>query len=401
MYVIYCRTFQWVMKLAVNFLDWSEPQLLQGANSLRELPALIKSLGLKKLLIVTDRELMRLGLPQPLFQGLEQAGVAFAVFDETCQNPTIENIERARKRYLDESCDALVAFGGGSPMDCAKGVGARLVRPTKSLAQLRGLLKIRRRLPPFFAVPTTAGTGSETTLAAVVTDPEAQEKYPMNDPALRPKYAVLDPLLTIGLPKHITAATGMDALTHAVEAFIGRSNTKNTEARALEAVRLIFANLETVYEDGKNLPAREAMLRASYFAGIAFTRAYVGYCHAVAHKLGGLYHVPHGLANAILLPHVLDYFGESAQARLALLAKAAGIAKQGQSQAELAAAFIEAIRGMNRRMGIPEGFECIREADIPEIIDAAFKEAHPLYPVPKIMTRADCAALLLRLRMDG
>ncbi|MCL2105731.1 MAG: iron-containing alcohol dehydrogenase [Oscillospiraceae bacterium] len=399
-YALYCRAYQLFLKFAVLFLNWSPPELLQGPGSVKELPKLIKSHGLKKILVVTDQNLRKLGLLDALLTELDALGIAVAVYADTCANPTIENVEQARALYLSERCEGIIAFGGGSPMDCAKVTGARVVRPGKPVQKMRGLFGVLRKLPPLYAIPTTAGTGSEVTIAAVITDGETHEKFPINDPSLRPRCAVLDPELTVGLPPHITSTTGMDALTHAVEAFIGRSNTRRTEAWALSATEAVFAHIETVYADGKNLPAREAMLRAAFDAGLAFTRAYVGYVHAIAHALGGLYNVPHGLANAVILPHMLDYFGESAHKRLALLADAAGIAREERGDAEKANAFIAEMRAMNARMGIPAGFDCIREEDIPTIAARALREANPLYPVPKLMRAKDCEAFIAGLRTE-
>ncbi len=399
MSLIHCwyRTYQAVMRLATNFLDFTPPELLDGPGSVRRLPALIKAKGFSRVLVVTDKGLMAVHLLDGLFDSLREAGVEYALFDGAQANPTIQNIEDALALYKEKGCQAIIAFGGGSSMDCAKGCAARVTNPGKSVPSMRGLLKIGRRPATIFAVPTTAGTGSETTIAAVITDPSTHEKYAINDPKLLPPYAVLDPELTVGLPPHITSTTGMDALTHAVEAYVGRSNTKNTIEKAEKAVALIFANIETAYKDGKNIEARGNMLLASYYAGIAFTRAYVGYVHAIAHNLGGLYGLPHGLANAVILPYVLDYFGESAHAPLARLADIAGVSSEGQSVAEKAEAFVASIRELNRRMAIPEGFEQIREEDIPLIVERAFREAHPLYPVPRIMDRAECEALVRRL----
>lgn len=281
-------------------------------------------------------------------------------------------------------------------MDCAKVTAARATNPNISVKQMRGQLKLHHKLPPLFAVPTTAGTGSETTLAAVVTDPSTHEKNAINDPRIRPKYAVLDPELTLGLPPHITSTTGMDALTHAVEAYIGRSNVPSTERYAEMATKLIFENIYTVYQNGKDIEARDKMLKASYYAGMAFTRAYVGYVHAIAHNLGGHYGVPHGLANAVILPYVLEYFGESAHARLAKLAVISGVKTDG-SDADKANAFIAAIKKLNADMNIPDGFDFIKEEDIPTLVKRALKEANPLYPVPKIMDEADCEAVIRRL----
>lgn len=393
----YYRTYQFVMRIAVNFLDWRQPELLEGPGALRRLPELIKTKNVKSVLIVTDKGLMGLHLLDPLFEEMEKAGVEYHVYDGVQPNPTIDNIEDAYKMYRDNHCEGFVAFGGGSSMDCAKIAAARVVRPNKSVPKMRGLLKIMKKLPPFFAVPTTAGTGSETTLAAVISDPRTHEKYPINDPVLIPRYAVLDAELTVGLPKSITSTTGMDALTHAVEAYIGHSNTKDTADKARKAVRMIFDNLPVAYEDGHNIEARSNMLLASYYAGVAFTRAYVGYVHAIAHNLGGMYGVAHGLANAIILPYVLEYYGESAHKRLAELADLTGITQPGMSDAEKAHVFIEKIKEMNRAMNIPDKFDCIKEEDIPTLVKRALKEGNPLYPVPKLMNEADCEAVIRRL----
>ncbi len=394
---MYYRLYQGAFRIAVMFLDWTPPQTITGAGSIKKLPTVIKEKGLNKMMIVTDKGLMSLNLLDGLFDGLKKEGVDYVVYDKTQPNPSIDNIEEVRQLYVDNKCQGFIAFGGGSPMDCAKAAGARVVRPNKPVQKMRGQLKILKKLPPFFAVPTTAGTGSEATLAAVVTDTKTHEKYALNDPNLRPKYAVLDPELTVGLPPHITSTTGMDALTHAVEAYIGHSNTKDTSAKAEQATKMIFENLEDAYKDGKNIHAREQMLLASYYAGIAFTRAYVGNVHAIAHNLGGFYGIPHGLANAIILPYVLDYYGDTAYERLARLSEFAGVAKDGQSDEEKAKAFIQEIRDMNARMNIPDKIDKIQESDIPTIAQRALKEANPLYPVPKIMDLEDCMEVIRKL----
>ena len=354
MYRLYCRIYQTVFKLATAFLPWRKPELIEGKNSIAKLPKLIKNNGIQSVLIVTDQQIVSLGLINGLLQGLQSDGVNFAVYDKTVPNPTIDNIEEALQLYRYHECEGIVAFGGGSPMDCAKGVGARVARPGKSIHQMKGLFKIRRRIPPLFAVPTTAGTGSEATVAAVITDENTRVKYPISDLALVPDYAVLDPTLTAGLPPHITATTGMDALTHAVEAYIGRSNTKETRQMSEEAVKLIFENLYEAYTNGNNLVAREKMLKASYCAGIAFTQAYVGYVHAVAHTLGGFYGIPHGLANAVILPYVLEYYGESAYQPLAELADLVKISEPSDTLEKKAHRFIQAIKELNESMEIPK-----------------------------------------------
>ncbi len=398
------RAYQGVLRAASYLMDFSPPELIEGPGAIGRLPAFIKGKGFGRVLVVTDKGLRSLGLLDGFLAGLEASGVAYAIYDGVQANPTIANIEEALALYRAERCEALVAFGGGSPMDCAKAAGARFANPGKTVRQLRGLLKVTRKPPVLFAVPTTAGTGSETTVAAVVTDPETHDKYAISDPKLLPRYAVLDPELTLKLPPRITAPTGMDALTHAVEAYVGRANTRETRARAEEAVRLVFANLEKAYKNGSDLEARGAMLRASFCGGFAFTRAYVGYVHAIAHKLGGLYGLPHGLANATVLPHVLDWYGDAAAPALARLARIAGVAEPGTPPKEAARAFVAEIRAMNARMGIPEGFAEIRDEDVPAIVRSALREANPTYPVPRIMDAAACEAVvrgLMRAAPEG
>lgn len=390
------RVYQQTFRVAMCVFDWSEPTLLEGPGAIRKLPEFIKSKGLKKVLIVTDKGLMGLHLLDSLFEELDKAGVEYVVYDGTQPNPSIENIEDARALYVDNNCQGVIAFGGGSPMDCAKAAAARVTNPNIPVRKMRGVLKLHHKLPPFFAVPTTAGTGSETTLAAVVTDTATHEKNAINDIRLKPRFAVLDPELTVGLPPHITSTTGMDALTHAVEAYIGKSNVKSTEIYAEKATKMIFENIEKAYTNGKDIEARDQMLKASFYAGQAFTRAYVGYVHAIAHNLGGQYGVPHGLANAVILPYVLEYYGETAHKRLAKLAEIAGVKTTG-SDKEKAEAFIEAIKTLNKNMNIPDGFDMVQEKDIPVIVERALKEGNPLYPVPKIMDKADCEAVIRRM----
>jgi alcohol dehydrogenase len=269
----------------------------------------------------------------------------------------------------------------------------------KSPAKLVGMLKVGKPMLPLFAVPTTAGTGSEVTVAAVVTDPVAHVKAAVIDPKLVPAAAALDPLLTRGMPRAITAATGMDALTHAVEAYTNRWPHAETAFHAVSAVRMIFANLPRACANGDDLEAREAMLLASYYAGLAFTKAYVGYVHAFSHKVGGMYGVPHGLGNAVLLPYVLDFLKDAplAEQRLAELAIAIGAGPEGEPRAELAARFVERVRELNRTVGIPEKLEALKVADIPAVARAAMIEAHRDYPVPKNMSPAAAEALLSRL----
>ena len=380
---LYSRAYQKVFKLVMPLLPWRKPELIEGG--IAALPKFIKKKCIDSVLLVTDKGISSLGLTTPLIKGLKELSIKCAVYDKTVPNPTIDNIEEGLKVYHENKCSAIIAFGGGSPMDCAKIIGARVARPNKSVQKMKGILKILKPTPPIFAVPTTAGTGSEATLAAVITNSKTHEKYPINDPVLIPKYAVLDPEITVKLPKHITSTTGMDALTHAVEAYIGGSNTKETKEMAKAAVKLIFENLKKAYDNGEDIEARKNMQLASYYAGIAFTRAYVGYVHAVAHTLGGFYNAPHGLANAVILPYFLEEYGEKVWKSLAELADVAGI--EGASDEEKCANFIKAVKDLNKYMLIPEQLDFIKEEDIPLMAKRADAEGNPLYPVPVLMDR--------------
>ena len=382
---LYCRTFQTVFKIALPFLPYRKPKVV---GSVKALPDIILKKKCSKVLIITDSGIRKLGLTRRLEKALDAAGIPCIIYDKTVANPTTVNVAEAVKLYLDNGCDCIIGFGGGSSMDCAKAVGARIAKPKQSLAKMKGILKVRRKLPLLMAVPTTAGTGSETTLAAVITDAQTRYKYAINDFPLIPRYAVLDPKVTLSLPPFITATTGMDALTHAVEAYIGNSTTYGTRKDALLAVKLIFENIDTAYEDGSNVEARRNMLHASFYAGCAFTKSYVGYVHAIAHSLGGEYNVPHGLANAVILPMLLEAYREKIHKKLARLAIAAGLADEDTLCSEAAGQFIRAVKDMKKRFGIGVHIPEIQETDIPKLAHYADKEANPLYPVPVLMDAA-------------
>ena len=393
---IYCRTFQTAFKIALPVLPYRKPTIIK---SIKNIPEVLLKKKRKNVLIITDSGITALGLTKSLEATLLENGISYTLYDETVANPTTVNVADAVNLYHQHDCSAIIGFGGGSSMDCAKAVGACIARPHTSLAKMKGILKVRRRLPLLIAIPTTAGTGSETTLAAVITDAETRHKYAINDFPLIPKYAVLDPKVTKSLPPFITATTGMDALTHAVEAYIGNSTTPGTRKDALMAVALIFRNLDDAYEDGSNLEARANMLKASYYAGCAFTKSYVGYVHAVAHSLGGEYNVPHGLANAILLPFVLEAYGPAVHQKLSELAVAAGLSDENTPKGEAAGRFIDAIKAMKKRFQIDDTISAIREEDIPKLAHYADKEANPLYPVPVLMNAKELESFY-RLLME-
>jgi len=370
-----------------------QPLLMVGAGSAARLAQAVGDFGHRKVLVVTDAQLMGLGLLAPVLDALAAAGCACAVFDEITPDAPIPLIERGIAFFEREQCDAVLAVGGGSVIDAAK-VIALATTNDKPLRELAGYFSARHRPVPIYAVPTTAGTGSEVTVAAVIADPEAGRKLVVADTRIVPKLAALDPTLMTGLPPAITAATGMDALTHAVEAFIGTWATPETDRLALAAVGMVFRNLPRACAVGTDLEARERMALASTYAGMAFTRANVGNVHALAHQLGARYHTPHGLANAILLPAVLRFSATAAAERLARLAERVGVAEGPGGEAGQARRFIDAVQALNDRVGIPRTLEALREADIAALAQAACREADLNYPVPRIMGQADAQALL-------
>ena len=359
-------------------------ELIVGAGALYEVPRLLHDQDVRCVMIVTTEGFMRRGVVPSFANDLLAHGITTALFTEVKPDPDIECVEKAAAFYRSRGCQAIVAIGGGSVMDCAKVAGALAVRPGKGALDLVGFMKVRATLPYLVAVPTTAGTGSEVTAAAVVTDTKRQRKYAVSDIALVPDAAVLDANLLLDLPPAMTAYTGMDALTHAVEAYINRYGSRLARSQAEEAVSLIFDHLKPSYDDGENVKHRENMLMASYYAGVAFTNAMVGYVHALAHGIGGRYHVQHGLANAVLLPVVLEEYGEAAESRLAKLAEVIGI--DGGSEHERATRFIAKIRELSASVGIPTSLPVICEEDIPALAAGAEAEGNPAYPVPEIWT---------------
>lgn len=376
------RTFQFFFNYAAAALRWRKAERIEGAGCISRVPELCIKTGIKRPMVVSDPGLAKAGISARLLGVLEKAGIEYSLYTELEPNPTVDSVNAIQALYLKDGCDGLIAIGGGSPMDAAKAAGARLAFPKRSVQSMGGLLRVWRKIPPLIAIPTTAGTGSETTIAALVTDSKTRHKSAIMDLHLIPLYAVLDPELTVGLPPHITASTGMDALTHAVEAYLCWTySTKESTRFAEEAVAIIFKYLEKAYLDGNNIEARQQMQIAAYLAGFAFTRAGVGNIHAIAHTLGGLYNMPHGMANAIILPIVLEDYGHRVYKKLAKLARIAGLGKD-KSDEEAAKLFIAEIRAMNARMGIGASFDCIRDADVEQMAQWAYKECNPLYPVP-------------------
>jgi len=381
---------------ALPFLTFPKPFAFTGPHAALALCRQIAATGIKRLLVVTDGPLLRLGLPAPLIEALEGAGLQVEVFSEVEPDPGYDVILAGVARLRESRAEAVLAVGGGSSIDCAKAMllsHANNVHPSR----LKGVWLYalpRRKGLPFYAIPTTAGTGSEVTIVSVVSDKVAKVKYAILDPKQVPAMVALDPTLMAGLPPQITAPTGMDALTHAVEAYLSTTVSEETDDLARSATASIVRSLPVAYADGQDLEAREQMAIASSLAGLAFTRAGVGYVHAFAHQLGALYHVPHGLANAIVMPYVLDFSKATCAPRLADLARSAGLGAPGASEAELADAFIAHVRAMNQAMRIPDKIQELRREDYGTIIAHAFHEAHGTYAVPRYMVRGDAVALL-------
>lgn len=392
----YFRSYQEAFNVGAHALNWRKAKVVSGAGSISRIPELLRECGVTKVMIVTGPSVGKKLCPR-ICEILTDAGIAHAIYDQVEANPSITTVEAIQKEYREQKCDGLLAVGGGSPMDAAKAAGARIARPHTSVEKMGGLLKVLKKIPPLVAVPTTAGTGSETTIAAVVTDPDTHHKYAIMDLVLIPQYAVLDPELTRELPPHITAATGMDALTHAIESYLCWTlTTKETLQFSEEATVAIFQYLERAYRNGDDMEAREEMLKASFKAGFAFTRSGVGNVHAIAHTLGGLYNTAHGLANAVILPIVLEDYGSRVYKKLARLAELTGTCTSGNNKKK-AEAFIQEIRAMNQRMGIPTGFDYIQENDIPQMVEWALKEANPMYPVPVVYDEQRCIKVIHRI----
>ncbi len=383
-------------RLISPFIHFPRPFTFIGADAALSLCRELSAQGFKRVLVVTDKVLVDLGVPQGAILCLEEAGVTVEVFYKVEPDPGCDTVLMGVRRLDEFQADAILAIGGGSAMDAAKAMKlcqANRCHPEK-LAGLWLYSRPRKAGLPFFAIPTTAGTGSEATIAAVISNPGKQRKYFIADPKAVPGMAALDPRLMTGLPPSITASTGLDVLTHAVECFISTMAKPETDGLARMAAHSVMNALPTAFREGKDLDARQRMAVASCMAGMAFTQTGVGYVHAFAHQIGGLYHVPHGLANAILLPHVLDFSKPNCAARLAELARVTGLGGQGASDRELADAFIARIRAMNAEMHIPDKFAALKRADFPRLIDQAFAEAHGTYGVPRYLSRAEARTLL-------
>ena len=394
--VQYYKGLTKALKVAAAVIPMPKPTLFSGADSSLELCDAISHLGIESLLLVTDKVLVEIGLLKEIEQRLAEHKIKVTIYDGILPDPTYDQVETGLELLNKNKCQGVLAVGGGSPIDASKAIAARATND-KPIEKMAGLFKLFKSPLPLFAVPTTAGTGSEVTIVSVVSNPESHQKTPIIDPKLVPTMAALDGKLMLGLPSAVTAATGMDALTHAIESFISTNATDETNGYALAATKLIMANLETAVHDGKNFEARQNMAMASYYAGLAFTKAGVGYVHAIAHNFGALYSTPHGLANSIVLPHILDYSKNDIIPQLAELAKAAVLKKGRESNKQLADKFIARVRSMLASFEIPDTLDSLKVEDVPQIARLALEEAHANYPVPKYMDKSTCEALISKM----
>lgn len=389
----YCRTFQGCFSVVNKAMSHREPEKITGIGCFSKIPDILSEANRFNPMIVTGP---RIGKSDEVLALKMRMPGAF-IFAEVKPDPPASQIEEMAKLYREHDCDSIVAIGGGSNLDAGKAMGAIIASKGKSICDLGGIMKVKNELPFFIAVPTTAGTGSECTVAAVITDDRIGRKYAINDPVLCPNVALLDPKMTVTLPKTLTAYTGMDALTHAVEAYLNkRYYIDNTKKMAEDAIVDIFRFLPRAFENGEDLEAREKMLNASYMAGIAFTVSCVGNVHAIAHTLGGQYHIQHGLANAVALPYVLSEYRPKCDSDFAALSDLLGLCKEGNTS-QKADAFLEAIIALNRSLEIPSGFDVVEEENIDKMAKWANKEANPLYPCPVIFSKKKFGELIHKI----
>ncbi|HCT5820121.1 TPA: L-threonine dehydrogenase [Citrobacter sedlakii] len=347
-----------------------------GADVLNDAINTMVEYGFRRTLIVTDTMLTRLGMADNIQNALQERAIFSVIYDGTQPNPTTENVAEGLKLLQENNCDSVISLGGGSPHDCAKGI-ALVAANGGDIRDYEGVDRSAKPQLPMIAINTTAGTASEMTRFCIITDAERHIKMAIVDKHVTPLLSVNDSTLMMGMPKSLTAATGMDALTHAIEAYVSIAATPITDACALKAVTMISENLTVAVEDGSNAQAREAMAYAQFLAGMAFNNASLGYVHAMAHQLGGFYNLPHGVCNAVLLPHVQVFNSQVAAARLRDCAAAMGVNVEGLNDAEGAAACIDAIRTLAQQVNIPAGLRDlgVKEEDIPLLATNALKDA--------------------------
>ena len=359
---------------------YMQPKILKGEHALLDLIDVLKEKHLTHYMIVTTPGFIKRGTLQSFFDALNQNDIQYSIFHDLKPDPEIYDVEKLKEMFIKEGCQALIAIGGGSVIDCSKAALACIQMKNLDVKTVLHTGRVSKPLPLLIAVPTTAGTGSEVTAGAVITDPIKKRKYALSHLFLIPKYAVLDSSLLVSLPSKMTAYTGMDALTHAIEAYINCFNNRKTNEYALCAIKSIFQYLVPSFEDGLNKHYRLELLEASYNAGVAISNNYVGYVHAIAHGIGGMYHLQHGMINAIILPIVLEEYGDTITKKLAYIADIVGIA--GHTDQQKAEYFIKKLKEINQALGIPTSLPEIQDTDIHYLATGAEKEGNPTYPTP-------------------
>jgi alcohol dehydrogenase class IV len=384
------------LKAVTYILNIPKPTIFMSKDSSLRLCESVAQFGLNRLLIVTDQALYDMGLLDPILEQLTTSGLRFSIFTEVEPDPTFSVVEAGLSQYRRDNCDSVMAIGGGSSIDAAKVIALAASNEVEP-KELVGILKGKKPAAPFFAIPTTAGTGSEATIGAVISDSITHKKELVIDTKIVPLVAALDPALMTGLPAHITAATGMDALTHLLEAYISGMATTESDYYARSGIQMIFENLPKLHKRGNNLKAREKMALASYYGGLTINIAGLGYVHAFAHQIGAKYRMPHGESNAKVLPYVLEFNKASSAGRLAELARCLGLAKGNESETELADGFIAEVKTLISKLDIESTIPQIKRADFAEIIQDAFKEANSTYAVAKYMSYDEAEVMLERI----
>ena len=396
----FVRVGQFICAMYIKTLKEPKQELYIGKDSLFSLVKILKKKKIAKTLIVCGKTIAKLNLIGMFLNYLKANHIDYLVFDEVESDPCIETVEKGYQMYNDNNCDAIVAFGGGSILDCSKVIGARVSNPNKNIFKLKKLLGgIKKFNVPFFAIPTTSGTGSENTFFALITNKQTKEKYPLFSNKYVPSHVALDANLTANLPLSITAYTAMDALTHAIEAYISPNSKyfKKDKQEGLEAIKIILNNIEKVYKEPTNLKYRENMAIASYKAGIAFRRINIGYVHNFAHRMGEFYHIPHGLANAIILPYILEFSFPKSKKSLSEIALYCKLGTENESLDELANKVIYKIRELNAMMKIPKNIREIKEEDYNLLIKRILKESY-LCGNPRLMNKHQCKNMLNKIK---
>ena len=359
---------------------YMQPRMIKGEHALLDLVDVLKEKHLTHYMIVTTPGFIKRRTLQSFFEALTQNDIQYSIFHDVKPDPEISDVEKLKEKFIKDGCQALIAIGGGSAIDCSKAAFACVPMKNLDVKIVLHTGRVSKPLPLLIAVPTTAGTGSEVTAGAVITDPIKKRKYALSHLFLIPKYAVLDASLLTSLPAKMTAYSGMDALTHAIEAYINCFNNRKTNEYALCAIKSIFQYLVPSFEDGLNMQYRLELLKASYNAGVAISNNYVGYVHAIAHGIGGMYHLQHGMINAIILPIVLEEYGGAVVGKLATIADVVGIT--GATDQDKSKQFIQKLKDLNQIFSIPTSIPEIQEEDIHYLATGAEKEGNPTYPTP-------------------